>query len=506
MRKAILLALALCAGCQCGDNVKRTRPAIGAEPADLDFGVLALGQSLEKPLVIHNTGSAALNVKSLTLKDDPNAAFDFTPSKLPAILGGGTATLKVTYTTKQVGRDLAHLVVESDAENTASLSVALSGLTDPARPDAGPADGGADAGPPAWTAAQVEVGGLSTFALTTDGGVKGWGDNSVGELGDGTQTNRNVPVDTAGLPSAAIRVAAGSFHACAALAAGGVRCWGENQNGELGNGAPSAAHSQPQAVVGLAGAVSGLSAGSAHTCALLSGGSVVCWGQNDRGQVGDGTSGNVRPQATPVTLGQPAAAVTAGASHSCALLQDATVKCWGDNYYGQLGTGTAMDEFDSPTPVLGLAAGVKAVAAGSSHTCVLTSGDGVQCFGHNASGELGDGSTNDSVTPRDASGLASGVLSIVGGGEHTCAIRSDQSLECWGKNDRGQLGDGSQANRSTPTAVFGSLKARSASGRLTHTCAILLDGTPACWGFNHWGELGNGSDVDSATPVPVTVK
>lgn len=506
MRKAILLALALTAGCQCGDNVKRTRPAIAAEPASLDFGVLALGQSQTKPLVVHNTGSAALNVKSLTLKDDPGAAFGFTPPKLAAIPGGGTGTLQITYTTRAVGRDLAHLIIESDAENTGSLSVALSGLTDPARPDAGPGDGGPDAGPPAWTAAQVEVGGLASFALTADGGVKSWGDNSVGELGDGTQTNRNAPVDAVGLPGAAVRLAAGSFHACAALAAGGAVCWGENQNGELGNGTPSPAHAQPQTVAGLAGPVTGLSAGSAHTCALVSGGAVMCWGQNDRGQVGDGTSGNVRPQATAVTLGQAASAVTAGASHSCALLQDGTVKCWGDNYYGQLGTGTAMDEFDSPTPVLGLAAGVKAVAAGSSHTCIITAGGGVQCFGHNASGELGDGSTNDSVTPRDVTGLAAGVLSIVGGGEHSCAILADQRLQCWGKNDQGQLGDGSKANRSVPTDLFGTLKARAASGRLTHTCALLLDGTPACWGFNHWGELGNGTDVDSATPVPVIVK
>ncbi|MGC9079806.1 MAG: RCC1 domain-containing protein [Nanopusillaceae archaeon] len=194
-----------------------------------------------------------------------------------------------------------------------------------------------------------------------------------------------------------------------------------------------------------------IAAGAAHTCALLSDGSIKCWGDNYDGQLGDGT--NIT-RYTPVTVQgiSNAVAIAAGAFHTCAVLSDGTVKCWGDNYYGQLGDGTDVTRY-TPVTVQGISNAV-AIAAGYSHTCALLSDGTVKCWGDNEGGQLGDNGKafSFSYTPVTVQNL-SNVVAIAAGWDHTCAVLSDGTVKCWGDNEGGQLGDGTNITRYTPVTV-----------------------------------------------------
>ena len=260
----------------------------------------------------------------------------------------------------------------------------------------------------------VNVSGLSTSvtaiaagsdhscAVMSSGGVKCWGYNRFGELGDGTTTDRLRPVDVSGLGSGVVTaVAAGGFHSCALTSSGGVRCWGANGSGRLGDGTTSD-RSTPVDVAGLNGGVAAIAAGSGHSCALTGSGGVKCWGGNNAfGTLGDGTTSN---HPTPVGvsgLSRGVTAIAAGSAHNCALTSLGGVKCWGLNDHGQLGDGTTTDRL-TPVDVSGLGSGVAAIAAGSFHSCALTRTRGVRCWGLNGSGQLGNGTT---VSRRSAVGV-----------------------------------------------------------------------------------------------------
>src|SRR5262249_34768238 len=183
-----------------------------------------------------------------------------------------------------------------------------------------------------------------------------------------------------------------------------------------------------------------ITAGSYHTCALTSAGGVECWGNNRYGELGDGTRVS---RATPVLVSGLASGVTAiggGNDHTCAVMSDGSVKCWGHNDSGQLGNGTRADRL-TPVTVSGLG-GVTAIAGGDSHTCALTRSGGVECWGQNDNGQLGDGTTTGHLTPAAVSGLGSGVVAIGAGNAHSCALTSAGAVECWGFNGNGELGDG----------------------------------------------------------------
>jgi hypothetical protein len=301
--------------------------------------------------------------------------------------------------------------------------------------------------------AAVSAGGAHTCVLTNAGGVKCWGYNGYGQLGNGSMANSSTPVDVSGLTSDSAAVSVGGNHTCALTTSGGVKCWGANSNGQLGNGS-TANSAAPVDVSGLTSGVTAVSAGQlSHTCALTTGGGVKCWGANSNGQLGDGTMAN---SATPVDvpgLTSDVSAVSTGALHTCALTTSGGLKCWGDNFYGQLGDGTTADR-PAPVDVSGLTAGAAAVSDGYYHTCALVAGGGVKCWGDNIQGQLGNGSAGgQSSMPADVSGLTGGAAAVSAAAYHSCALTSG-GVRCWGGNAVGQLGNGTTTSSATPVGVL----------------------------------------------------
>jgi alpha-tubulin suppressor-like RCC1 family protein len=184
------------------------------------------------------------------------------------------------------------------------------------------------------------------------------------------------------------------------------------------------------------------------------------------------------------------AAIAAGYEHTCALTAGGGVMCWGWNYFGQLGNGTNSGSY-TPVDVSGLGSGVQAVATGSSHTCALTAEGGVKCWGANLHGPQGNGTRTDSLAPVDVSGLGSGVQAIATGSGHTCALTAEGGVKCWGASYYGQLGDGTNSGSLTPVDVRGlGSGVQAIAAGYDHTCALAAGGGVKCWGANYSGQLG----------------
>ena len=275
-----------------------------------------------------------------------------------------------------------------------------------------------------------------------------------------------------------------------------IRCAGLNNWGQLGNGGYSNS-STLVAVTGLTTAVN-VGAGIEHTCAVLADGTMRCWGTNYVGQIGNGSMDG-SPVPTPVQGLTTVIGSAVGGFHNCALLSDRTVRCWGRNQDGQVGNGDNTTDARTPQPVSGLS-GVAALAAGGYHSCALMPDATARCWGRNTRGQLGDGSSLQwSSTPVPVSGLATAVA-ISGGFYHTCALLQDGTVQCWGDNDSGQIGN-TLAYSSVPMTVAGISNAVGVSAGAYHTCALLADGTARCWGRNSNGQLGNGATTNSSSPV-----
>lgn len=353
------------------------------------------------------------------------------------------------------------------------------------------------------TASDVAAGFEHTCAVTSEGGVKCWGRNMHGRLGDGTAVQRHVPVDVVGLSNGVTQVTAGYAHTCALTSDGAVKCWGYNGYGQLGDGTTTERRT-PVDVVGLSSGVAKIVAGRYHTCAVTGGGGVKCWGLNVNGQLGDGATADHHTPVDVVGLSSGVTEIGAGNEHTCALTSGGDVKCWGGNWAGQLGDGTTTDHY-TPVEVVGLNGGVNAIASGQYHNCVLVSGGGLKCWGMNGAGQLGDGTRVAHFTPVDVIGLDSSVTKVVAGYYHTCALTSGGGVVCWGRNTYGQLGDGTTTDRYTPVGVsgLGSGMAKISAGGHTHTCALTSGGALKCWGLNAGGQLGDGTTTDRLTPVDV---
>ena len=356
-------------------------------------------------------------------------------------------------------------------------------------------------------ATAIVAGHRHTCAVTNGGAIQCWGWNVYGGLGDGTTTDRLAPVQVIGLTSGVTASAAGPYQTCAVTTGGALKCWGGNQFGQLGDGTTVPPfRATPAPVSGLDSGVVAVTASYYHTCALTSGGAVLCWGANFNGRLGDGTTAD---RLTPVAvsgLSSGVVALSGGAHHTCAVTSVGAVLCWGANFDGQLGDGTTTDRL-TPVAVSGLASGVVAVSAGLYHTCAVTSGGALTCWGNNANGQLGDGTTVPAYrpTPAPVTGLGIGVSAVAAGEGHTCALTTVGAVLCWGANANGQVGDGSTTERATPVPVSALVTAAKAiTAGQWHTCALTVSGTVTCWGYNGSGGLGDGTTSDRHTPVIVT--
>lgn len=265
------------------------------------------------------------------------------------------------------------------------------------------------------------------------------------------------------------------------------------------SGASGAAILAGKAVVSIkADAV--MAAGSGHTCALTGSSAVFCWGDNAFGQLGTGSFSSTN---TPVRVNglSNVVALATGATHTCALTETGTVFCWGEGGHGELGNGSNTYKVGTPVQVSGLS-NVVAVTAGTGFTCALGGDGAVFCWGGNSSGVLGNGSTSSRNTPVAVSGL-SNVVAVAAGGFHACALTSDDNVYCWGSGYYGQLGNGNRSGSNTPVPVGSLSSAISLAAGGNHACAAGASGTTYCWGSGSYGQLGSGSSIDSSTPVPV---
>ena len=351
----------------------------------------------------------------------------------------------------------------------------------------------------AWAMASIAGGYSHTCTLLNSSAVKCWGYNEDGQLGDGTTTRRNSAVTVTGLSSGVRTIATRYTHTCALLDTGAVKCWGSNFRGHLGDGT-KIAKSTPVAVSGLSSGVSAISAGNGHTCALLRSGAVKCWG--DAGKTGDGTDVERTVPVDVFGLSSGVSAISAAGYHTCALLNTGAVKCWGSENDGTLGNGGGATNKPGGA-ISGFSASVIALAAGERHNCALLSTGGVQCFGQNGHGQLGNGTSTSSSTPVTVSGISTAVA-ISANGWTSCALLSNGEAKCWGKNNNGQLGDNSTTDRLTPVTVSSLSSAVAIGNGYDHTCALVSSGAAKCWGRNDSGQVGDNSTTRRLSPVSVT--
>jgi alpha-tubulin suppressor-like RCC1 family protein len=356
-----------------------------------------------------------------------------------------------------------------------------------------------------FAATSIAVGSRHACALTQEGGVRCWGDNRSGQLGDGTTTQRRTPVFVSGLTSGVVAIAAGDVHTCALNNAGGVLCWGSNLSGAVGDGSTAAQRNSPVPVSGLASGVMAIAAGGADTCAALAAGNTVCWGQNVSGQLGDGsTTSRSTPAATVGVIGGVATipiAMAPGGDHTCMIAVGGSVICSGDDANGALGNGGNASTMSYVAS--GVTSDAVAVAAGNAVSCALLSDGSVQCWGFGGHGTLGTGSTMPTNIPVPVAGLAP-AAGIAVGTNHACAVTTGGAVLCWGDNSGGQLGDGTTLQRTTPVAVPALAAGVGAIAASGGTCALTTTGSVYCWGPNANGEVGDGSTSERDTPVPVS--
>ena len=345
----------------------------------------------------------------------------------------------------------------------------------------------------------VSAGGYHTCGLLTNSEIWCWGRNANGELGVGNTTQSFVPLRVENL-SNTIAVSAGGLHTCALNSGGEVRCWGSNTQGQLGASALLESLT-PIAVPGISG-IAMLSTGAGHTCALDNNGSLWCWGFNDHGQVGNGSNQSVISTPTLVAGISNVIAIASGGSHTCALLSTGFVKCWGSNDWGQLGDGTT-DEKWSPTAVLGINNAVS-VAVGITHSCATLNTGSVKCWGRNDYGQIGDGTTVDKSTPTVVGGIDN-ATQVAPGRSSTCARLTTGTVKCWGRNSVNELGNGTSTSNLLRTTVSNLTTASKISSSYAHTCSVTSVGGVSCWGYNSNGQLGDGSYISLGVPANVNI-
>lgn len=339
----------------------------------------------------------------------------------------------------------------------------------------------------------------TTYALLQDGTVRAWGYNAYGQLGNGTLTGSPRPVTVSGLTGVA-QVVGGSVHACALREGGTAWCWGFNGRGHIGDGTSGIALTPRQVSTG-ATRFTEIGVGSEHACGL-SGTQLWCWGAYTSFV---GSVDALVPVAVPSPGGLAAHGVAIGGYGTCARVASSRLSCAGKNTYGELAL--------APIPVTAFAENLYGIAGaadvGERHSCAVTLAGGVRCAGRYDYGQLGNGAVSADYfesTPVTAS--ITGVAAVTVGLFHTCALKTDGTVWCWGRGDRGQIGTIAAAGTLRVTAaqqVTGLTEVTQISAGGDYTCALRRDGTVWCWGFNEHGQLGDGSLLTRYVPVRVAL-
>lgn len=362
------------------------------------------------------------------------------------------------------------------------------------------------------TFSSVSVGQKHTCGLSDSGKAYCWGNDDAGQIGDGDnggQTARPAPV-SGGRTYADLT--AGSAFSCAVASSGSTYCWGTNRDGYLGTGSDSE-YKVPTQISSDPG-FSQLSAGHQHTCGLTASGEAYCWGRGDLGQRGSGTASGGSPTAVSTSL--TFNVIVAGQHHTCALTGSGDAYCWGYNEYGEVGDGTT-EQRNQPVAVSGDHQFTE-IAAGGKHTCALTDSGKAYCWGYGGSGQLGTDDTLHVQSPASVQTTVR-FKDLYAGDLHTCGVSQDDMLYCWGNNALGRTGIGDGLAQDickggdtgcllTPTQILKSETFSKAgrNGEYAHSCAVATDGRAYCWGHNEWGQVGDGTDGfgnRAYRPVPV---
>jgi len=370
----------------------------------------------------------------------------------------------------------------------------------------------------------VSAGGWHTCAVTRDGVAYCWGFGRHGELGTGDTTSSTVPVQVAG-GYRFVAVTAGRFHACGLTADSAAYCWGGNWQGQVGTDSlgdsctdrkepqkPFACSLHPRPVAG-GHHFAALSSGAVHTCGLTGSGDAYCWGYNGPGVLGSDAAPASATVPIAVGGGLRFASVTAGLNHSCGVTVGGIVYCWGLNKDNQLGNDS-LERSKSPVAIAGEVM-FRSVMAGGQHTCAIAADTTAYCWGDFEHGRLGVGASvgqrlkgkkhQSSPAPVDG-GMTFRSLST--GGVHTCGVTTSGKAYCWGDNLEGRLGTGgsfltARQWNTKPSAVEGDLKFTMISAGDYHSCGVTSDGAVYCWGGNAEGQLGNGTTKGKGKPVRV---
>lgn len=369
-------------------------------------------------------------------------------------------------------------------------------------------------------AVEIAAGEVFTCVLREDRRVYCWGNNGVGQLGDGTTENRSAATAIPGLPSEIVAIAAGSYFACALTNSGEVYCWGTNGSGQLGN-AVSSGLVPVRVEDAEASRILAIELGDDHACGIVAGDrNLVCWGANASGQLGDGTRAQRSSPGFVQVDGHRVADVldiALGSGYSCLLFADRNIACWGENEIGQLGIGTTIDNVNPQGIVESVGKSIDSIYAAQSndgftgtggHTCARSTTNELYCWGRNDLGQLGHGDIANRTRMQLVDELKATEVSL--GTSGSCAILEDQTLRCWGyggaKFERESFGAGP-----LPVTVenLNNIAAISAGGsnriEASFNCALSNTGVVSCWGHNDKGQLGIGTLLDSATPVPVSL-
>ena len=370
------------------------------------------------------------------------------------------------------------------------------------------------------TAKITAVGTDHSCTLTNDGNAWCWGRNRFGQLGDNSVSAKSTRASYVNKPSllSFTSIATSNSHTCARISDGSAWCWGDNNSGQLGDGTTTNSSGAVRVTTDISSTlltnVSTVSVGTNASCALKSDGTVWCWGDNGEGQLGDRTSDSssfaVQVKKADNTPLSTVTAISVGTDHACAVLSDKSAWCWGDNSDGATGAGTAVASKGAVRVTKAANAvftNVVSISAGNAHTCALLGDKTVWCWGLNAYGQLGNGSTITSLVAVSA-GLTNIAILGQSTGNHTCAVSATNILSCWGANTSGQLGDGTIAAKTravalktTYAATVGTITSVSSGGK--QTCLSNTMGEVWCWGRNSNGQLGNDNTGNSLVPVKV---